>query len=387
MSLSVAIVGLPNVGKSTLFNALLKRQAALAANYPFATIEPNIGIVPVPDERLNLLAQAVAKEETKTTTTLLKTKATTPNLPPIKPATVEFVDIAGLVEGASRGEGLGNKFLANIRETNLIIHVLRAFTAPDIIREGAKNPKDDLSVVRLELMLADLNTLQKQKFPKGSKDKKALLRWQVIETFKLILNKQEMLRFFIDKVTDKEKQVLMNRVAQELGLLTAKPELLLLNVAETDLVKGLSRLRREFASEIGENEDRLLVMSNQIESELSALDETDQKLYLGDLGLETSGLSRLIQAAYQTLGLQSFLTAGEKEVRAWTIPIGATAKEAAGVIHSDFTKKFIKAQVINWQEFIKLGGWKQAKLAGKVRQEGKDYLMQAGDLVEFIIGS
>ncbi len=372
MSLSVGIVGLPNVGKSTLFNALLKRQVALAANYPFATIEPNIGVVAVPDTRLLALAKVVAGESA--------------NLPPLKPATVEFVDIAGLVKGASQGEGLGNKFLASIRETNLIIHVLRAFSAENVIREGAENPRSDLTTVRLELMLADLSTLAKQKAPKGNHDKEVQLRWQMVQAFQSALDQQMMLRHFIDQIDDQEQQWQMNQLAQQLGLLTAKPELFVINVAEADLSQGIEVLSKKFAQEIEADRQQLVVMSNQIESELSALDEADQKLYLKDLGLQTSGLSRLIQAAYATLGLQSFLTAGEKEVRAWTISIGTVAKKAAGVIHTDFEKKFIKAQVIDWQAFVQLGGWKAARAAGKIRQEGRDYLMQDGDVVEFIIG-
>ncbi len=373
MSLSVGIVGLPNVGKSTLFNALLKRQAALAANYPFATIEPNVGIVPVPDERLQALADVVKKESGV--------------FPPIKPATVEFVDIAGLVAGASKGEGLGNKFLAHIRETNLVVHVLRAFNDENVIREGAKDPASDLKTIRLELMLADLETLTKQKPPKGTKDKLELARWQVVDAFKKALESEKMLAEVIESQTQKEKKELMKQVAKELGLITAKKELFVINVSEPDLVHGVNELTEKYATVLGEPKEKVLVMSNKIEAELSSLDEADQKLYLEELGLKESGLSRLIQAAYTALNLQSFLTAGEKEVRAWTIKKGTTAQKAAGVIHTDFEKKFIKAQVIDWQEFVALGGWKKAKEAGNVRQEGKDYLMQDGEVVEFMIGS
>ena len=386
MSLSVGIVGLPNVGKSTLFNALLKRQAALAANYPFATIEPNVGIVPVPDERLTALALTVAGQKADPAHTPSLDEKTSAGLPPIKPATVEFVDIAGLVSGASKGEGLGNKFLAHIRETDLIVHVLRDFQDENVIREGAKDPVSDLKTVRLELMLADLETLSKQKPPKGTKDKQELVRWQVIEKFRELLESETPVSRWLKNLSE-DKRELALATAKELGLITAKDELFVVNVAEATLSQGIDKLTLKYAGLLSEAKEKVLVMSNKIESELSSLDEADQKLYLADLGIDASGLSRLIQKAYQTLRLQSFLTAGEKEVKAWTIKQGATAQKAAGVIHTDFEKKFIKAQVINWREFVLLGGWKQAKEAGKVRQEGRDYIMQDGDVVEFMIGS
>lgn len=359
MSLSIAIVGLPNVGKSTLFNALLKQQAALAANYPFATIEPNVGIVPVPDERLVVLAEIVH-------TTV------------IKPATVEFVDIAGLVKGASQGEGLGNQFLANIRETAAIAHVIRAFDNPDIIREGSVNPVEDLAIIRTELQLADLATLSKQQQPKGTVDKTAQQRWQVIQAFKEKIEAGQSLQ------PREEMEVL---VAKELCLLTAKPELFVLNVSEAQLKAGVDTLSKSFAQDLQVPVAKVVVMCAQVESELSSLDEADQQLYLQDLGLEKSGLDRLITAAYRLLGLQSFLTAGEKEVRAWTIKRGTTAPEAAGVIHTDFQKKFIMAKVASYADFVAHKGWKELKVIGKVRQEGREYVMQEGDVVEFMIGS
>ena len=395
MSLSVGIVGLPNVGKSTLFNALLKRQAALAANYPFATIEPNVGVVPVPDERLMALALTIAGKKVSDLESLKQQASLNggqvqddkqEDLPPIKPATVEFVDIAGLVAGASKGEGLGNKFLAHIRETNLIVHVLRDFQDANVIREGAKDPVSDLKTIRLELMLADLETLVKQKPPKGAKDKQELAKWQVIEKLKELLESETPVNRWLKGLSgDKRKLVLA--VTKELGLITAKDELFVINVDESALSQSVDQLTTKYAKNLSEEKNKVLVMSNKIESELSSLDEADQRLYLADLGLSSSGLSRLIQAAYKTLGLQSFLTAGEKEVKAWTIKRGSTAKQAAGVIHSDFEKKFIKAQVINWREFVLLGGWKQARALGKVRQEGKDYIMQESDVVEFMVGS
>jgi len=323
MNLSVGIVGLPNVGKSTLFNALLKKQQALAANYPFATIEPNVGIVPVPDYRLKRLAQIVAESDSRGLE------------PPIVPATVEFVDIAGLVKGASEGAGLGNKFLSHIREVKIIAHVVRAFEDPSaasgqvpIIREGSVDPKSDYETVRTELGLADLET-------KGEK-------------------------------------------------LTEKPELVVLNVSENDYT---AENIKKFVGSYIDISDNIVVISAKIESELAGLSEEEQKEYLKDLGLEHSGLERLIQKAYQELGLISFLTAGEKEVRAWTIKQGSNAVEAAGEIHTDFMKKFIKAEVISYEDFVAAGGWKKARELGKARLEGRDYIMQNGDVVEFKIGS
>ena len=358
---SVGIVGLPNVGKSTLFNALLKQTLALSANYPFATIEPNTGIAEVPDDRLAQLAPVVH------TTTL-------------KPATIEFIDIAGLVAGASKGEGLGNKFLAHIRETALIAHVLRDFADDSIIREGSVDRDADLAVIRTELQLADLATLEKQSPPKGVNDTNLKKRWALIELFRSHLESGQMLNSLLahhDGAVD---------LAKSLNLLTSKPELFVLNVAE-DEVNPSPEIIKNKAEKIGVNPDQVIIISAQIESELSQLPLEDQKQYLAELGLAHSGLERLAQAAYQTLGLQSFLTAGELEVRAWTIPAGTTAPDAAAVIHTDFRDKFIKAQVINWQDFITLGGWKSAREQGKVRTEGRDYVMQEGDLVEFMIGN
>ncbi len=360
MNLSIAIVGLPNVGKSTLFNALLKQQVALAANYPFATIEPNVGMVPVPDLRLAALAEVV--HSTK-----------------LVPAVVEFVDVAGLVKGASKGEGLGNQFLSHIRETMAICHVLRGFADPDIIREGSVDLKTDLDIIRTELQLADLSTLEKQKQPKGSPTPIEAKRWTTIEKFLKTLNEGKMIHSAI--VNDDEKLI-----AKELSLLTAKPELFAVNVSEGD-VKKQDELQKQFAAELSVKPDQVIIISAKIESELSSLSEEDQAMFLEDLGLKESGLSRLIFSAYQTLGLQSFLTAGEKEVRAWTVRKGATAVEAAGEIHTDFMKKFIKANIAHYADFISAGGWKNVRELGKMRQEGKEYIMQEGDVVEFMIGS
>ncbi len=320
MNLSVGIIGLPNVGKSTLFNALLKKQQALAANYPFATIEPNVGIVPVPDERLTKLGE-ITKEEEKMT-----------GLPPIKPATVEFVDIAGIVKGASEGAGLGNKFLTHIRGVTIIAHVVRAFEDENVIKEGSVDPKNDYEVVRTELELADLDV-------KGD-------------------------------------------------FLAQKQEITVLNVSEADYnTASIEKITNEYVALLGKPKEDIIVISAQIESELAGLSEEEQKQYLADLGLEHSGLERLIQKAYEKLGLISFLTCGEKEVRAWTIKKGIDAQNAAGEIHTDFIKKFIKAEVVSYEDFISNNGWKGSREAGKARLEGRDYIVKDGDVIEFKIGS
>lgn len=331
MALSVGIVGLPNVGKSTLFNALLKKQQAYVANFPFATIEPNIGVVPVPDERLEKLAEVTKVEEKMS------------NLPPIVPATVEFKDIAGLIEGASKGEGLGNKFLSHIRETDAICYVLRAFSDPDVIKQGVKDPKSDFEILKLELQLSD-----EEMIAEHSKKKNA------------------------DIAT--------------LPLFSKKPFLVVLNVDESQLVKS-HEIEISYAKELGVSENQVIAICAKTESELSELSEEDQITYLKDLGIEKSGLERLIQKAFATLGLITFLTAGEKEVRAWTIKKGITAQEASGVIHTDFIKKFIKADIVNFDDFVGNGGWKACRELGKVRVEGRDYIMKDGEVVEFKIGA
>lgn len=359
MSLSVGIVGLPNVGKSTLFNALLKRQAALAANYPFATIDPNTGIVPVPDSRLEKLAQAVG-------TTV------------IKPATVEFVDIAGLVKGASKGEGLGNKFLANIRETDLIVHVVRGFTDDTILREGSTDPKSDREIIEMELLLADMATLEKQKQPKVA-DKELQLKWQVVEKMQKAASEGKLLTTVFESEEDQ-------KVAKELGLLTAKKILYAVNVDEA-VVGKQDEETKKYADLFGVSQDEVVIISAKIESEVAALSDEDAALFLAELGLEKSGLERLITKAFHFLDLQTYLTAGEIEVRAWTIKKGTKAPQAAGVIHTDFEKKFIKAKVISYQDFLDFGGWKGTKEKGKQRLEGKEYVMQSDDVVEFMIGA
>ncbi len=364
MSLSIGIVGLPNVGKSTLFNALLKQNLALAANYPFATIEPNVGIAPVPDERLAVLAKIV-----KTTV--------------LKPATIEFIDIAGLVAGASAGAGLGNKFLAHIRETNAIAHVLRAFTDTEVIREGSQTPEADLATIRMELQLADLATVKKQKAPKGGMLAAEEEKWKVIKECGDFLRAGKNVRVYIESL-EKEEREKAQKIADELNLLTSKPEIFVLNVDEGALTEEKT-LRQKYTKILEVKEEQIVVVSAKIEAELSALSEDDQKAFLIDLGLEESGLSRLARVAYQTLGLQSFLTAGELEVKAWTIKKGTLAPDAAGVIHTDFIKKFVKAKVLSYEDFVKYQGWKAAGEAGKVRIEGRDYVMRANDVVEFMI--
>lgn len=364
--LSVGIVGLPNVGKSTLFNALLKKQQAFAANYPFATIEPNVGVVPVPDERLQKLAE-ITKEEEKMTV-----------LPPIKSATVEFVDIAGLVKGASEGAGLGNKFLSHIREVSVIAHVVRAFTDENIIREGSSDPEADFSVIETELILADLGTLEKlntKKHESGIKNYE-----DIIGRIKTDLNNGIPVRAM--PLSDEEKEAV-----KDLFLLTSKPEIVVLNVNEDEYSPVNEKtLVERYADLLQVSRNNIVVICAKIESDLAALSEEEQKGYLQELGFTTSGLERLIKKAYETLGLQSFLTAGEKEVRAWTIKKGSSAVEAAGEIHTDFMKKFIKAEVVSYEDFVSFSGWKGSREKGKARLEGKEYIMQDGDVVEFKIG-
>lgn len=339
-SLSVGIVGLPNVGKSTLFNALLKKQSALAANYPFATIEPNVGVVGVPDERLNILAKIVNTEK-------------------IVQATVTFVDIAGLVKGASTGEGLGNKFLSHIRETDAIVQVLRDFADENVIRAGSENPKSDFEVIQTELLMADMQTIEQIK--ENRKDKsRAELAGRMHEQLLKGVPVREM------SFSDEEKIMV-----KQMGLLSTKPVIKVYNVDESRVLETL---------------DDGVVISAQIESDLAGLNEAEQKEYLAGIGLEKPGLERLIKKAYDTLGLQTFLTAGEKEVRAWTIHKGDKAPQAAGVIHGDFEKHFIKADCVSFDDFVSCGGWVKAREMGKVRMEGREYVMVEGDVVEFKVG-
>lgn len=363
MSLSVGIVGLPNVGKSTLFNALLSKQQAFAANYPFATIEPNVGIVPVPDERLAVIAPIV--ETTK-----------------LVPATVTFLDIAGLVKGASQGEGLGNKFLSHIREASVILHVVRAFSDSNVIQTGSGDPVEDYLTIETELQLADLATVDKARNAKARvKDAK---REQLISKLYDWLEQGKSVREL--ELVEEEREV----VERELFLLTAKPQMFCLNTDEFGTKNnkdGISKfVERLKAKGIEIQESDCIEICAKMEEELAGFDEAERKEYLKSAGIELTGLESLIAAAYKRLGLQSFLTAGELEVRAWTVPVGATAPHAAGVIHTDFIKHFISAKVCSYADFVEYKGWKGAAEKGKVRTEGKTYVMQEGDIVEFMIG-
>ena len=377
MNLSVGIVGLPNVGKSTLFNALLKKQQALAANYPFATIEPNVGIVAVPDERLNILANITAKEESMLIDPSVGPQDDNLKLPPLKPALIEFVDIAGLVKGASEGEGLGNKFLSHIREVKVIAHVVRAFEDPDVIREGSVTPFDDYITIQTELILSDIDTLSKMNEKTLRTDP---VLGSVVEKLKKHLDGGQSARTI--EFSEKELEI-----SKQLSLITSKPEIIALNVSEDDYKEqNFKDVISKYSEVLKVDEKNFVVVSAKIESELASLDESDQKEYLSELGVTTSGLERLIQKAYEKLGLISFLTAGEKEVRAWTIKKGASAVEAAGEIHTDFMDKFIKAEVVAYNDFVENGGWKASRINGKARLEGRDYIMIDGDVVEFKIG-
>ncbi len=366
MNISIGIVGLPNVGKSTLFNALLKKQTAYVANYPFATIEPNIGVVPVPDEKLQKLAE-ITKEEEKMQ-----------NLPPIKPAVVNFVDIAGLVKGASEGAGLGNKFLSHIREVSVVAHVVRVFEDANIIKEGAVDPKSDYETIRTELQIADLQTAQNlsEKSLKTDPVKK-----QAVEKIRATLDSGK--NAYDVNLTKEEKESL-----KELNLLTDKQEIIVLNVSEEDYKnEAIEKMISLYSGFLYVEKHRIIVICAKIESELAGLSEKEQAEYLKELGINESGLERLIKKAYEELGLISFLTAGEKEVRAWTIKKGSTALISSGEIHTDFMKKFIKAEVVHYNDFVEFNGWKGAREHGKALLEGKDYIMQDGDVVEFKIGS
>ena len=359
------IIGLPNVGKSTLFNSLLKKRVALSANYPFATIEPNTGIVPVPDHRLLELAELTKDEEKMNT------------LPPIVPAVIEFVDIAGLVKGASTGAGLGNQFLSHIREVDAIIHVMRDFEDENIVREGSTEPKSDREIIETELALADLQTVEKLI---AGQDKQARITKDTLDNQKLEILKQ-IYKELSEGIKLGKYNIGDERVRDwffKLPLLTIKPVLYVFNVDEGSYAH---RLEHENANT---NE---LVISARLEEELVELDDTERVEYLKELGNFETGLERLIKKAYWLLGLCSFLTAGKKEVRAWTIKEGTKAPQAAGVIHTDFEKGFIRAQVIEYSKLIEAQTMVEAKKRGWVRTEGKEDIVKDGDVVEFLIGS
>ncbi len=358
--LRAGIVGLPNVGKSTLFNALVANAKAEAANFPFCTIEPNTGIVSVPDQRLGALAQISSSAETI-------------------PARVEFVDIAGLVKGASQGEGLGNKFLANIREVDAIVHVVRCFDDPDIIHvAGSVDPARDIETITLELALSDLGQLEKrlERTRKAARtDKDAKLELEALEKVQAVLNQGKPAR--LAQLSDEEEQAV-----GFLGLLTRKPIIYAANVSEDDLATGndwVEQVRQIAATEAAE----VVVVSAQVEAELVDLSDEERTDFLASLGVSEGGLKSLIRATYQLLGLRTYFTTGPKETRAWTIHAGMLAPQAAGVIHSDFERGFIRAETVAYADLVSHGSMNAAKEKGLVRSEGKDYVVQEGDVMLF----
>ncbi|MCH5272221.1 MAG: redox-regulated ATPase YchF [Lachnospiraceae bacterium] len=361
--MKLGIVGLPNVGKSTLFNSLTKAGAE-SANYPFCTIDPNVGIVPVPDERLEVLGKMYSSER-------------------IVPAVVEFVDIAGLVKGASKGEGLGNQFLANIREVDAIVHVVRCFEDTNIIHvDGSINPLRDIETINYELIFSDLEVLERRqsKVVRGARNDKALAKEEdFMKRLMAHLEAGNMAKTYA--LQDEDEQILLDTY----HLLTAKPVIYAANVKEDDLAddgaanENVAKVR-EFAAQ---EKSEVFVICAQIEQEMAELDEEEKKMFLEELGLSESGLEKLIQASYRILGLISYLTAGPKETRAWTITRGTKAPQAAGKIHSDFERGFIRAEIVSYRNLVECGSFNAAKEKGLVRSEGKEYVMQDDDVVLF----
>lgn len=360
--MKLGIVGLPNVGKSTLFNSLTKAGAE-SANYPFCTIDPNVGIVSVPDERLGVLKDLYNSER-------------------VLPAIIEFVDIAGLVKGASKGEGLGNQFLSNIREVDAIVHVVRCFEDTNVIHvEGSVDPKRDIETINLELIFSDIEILERRisKTAKGAKnDKEQAKELALLERIKLHLEEGKMAKSF---PADEDE----SKLIATYNLLTAKPVIYAANVKEEDL--GDDGENNQYVKEVKEiaklEDSEVFVISAQIEQEIAELDDDEKRMFLEDLGLKESGLEKLIKASYSLLGLISYLTAGPKEVRAWTIKVGTKAPQAAGKIHSDFERGFIRAEVVNYDNLVECGSYNAAREKGLVRSEGKEYVVQDGDVILF----
>ena len=360
--MKLGVVGLPNVGKSTLFNAITKA-GAQSANYPFCTIEPNVGMVAVPDERLDKLAALYNSKK-------------------ITPTVLEFVDIAGLVRGASKGEGLGNKFLSHIREVDAIVHVVRCFDDDNIIHvDGRIDPIEDISTINTELVISDIETMTRRidrlKTQMKSGDKKYQVELEICEKVMKVLDEGRAVRALSDSLTEEEKAYV-----KSLFLLTDKPVIYCANVGEEDIAggNGYSERVKAFAKEEG---NEVMVLCARAEEGLADMDEGDKRAFLEELGVKDTGLDQLVSACYTLLGLISYLTAGEKETRAWTIEKGTKAPQAAGKIHTDFEKGFIRAEVIDWKALLEYGSYNAAKEKGKIRSEGKDYVVQDGDVVLF----